>query len=92
MAAGQSPQVEHIESIDVWNQAHCEARRDQPWKEVWDDFHAAQEAMVAVLRDMTRDDLTRSFVFPWGPQGTAYQWVGVYVSHDREHALDLKGT
>jgi len=90
MAAGQSPQVEYIESIDAWNQAHREARRDQPWEQVWDDFHAAREALVAVLRDMARDDLARSFAFPWGPQGTAYQWVGVYVSHDREHARDLE--
>ncbi|MBN1811698.1 MAG: type II toxin-antitoxin system HicB family antitoxin [Anaerolineae bacterium] len=91
MAAGRPPRVEHIESLDAWNQAHCEARRDQPWGEVWDDFHAAREAMVAVLSDMSQDDLARSFIFPWGQEGTAYQWVGVYVTHDWEHALDLKG-
>lgn len=90
MAAGQSPQVEHIRSIDAWNQAHCQARRDQPWEEVWDDFHAAREAMVAVLNDMPQDDLACSFVFPWEQEGTAYQWVGVYAAHDCEHALDLR--
>lgn len=90
MAAGQLPQVEHIESIDAWNQAHCEARRGQPWEQVWDDFHAAREVMVAVLSDMPQDDLDRSFAFPWGQRGTAYQWVGVYVTHDWEHARGLE--
>jgi uncharacterized damage-inducible protein DinB/predicted RNase H-like HicB family nuclease len=91
MAAGRPPQVEHIESIDAWNQAHYEARRDQPWEGVWADLHAAREAMVDVLRDMRQDDLARSFAFPWGPDGTPYQWVGVYVNHDREHTRGLRG-
>jgi uncharacterized damage-inducible protein DinB/predicted RNase H-like HicB family nuclease len=90
MAAGRPPQVEHVESIDAWNQAHCKARRDQPWQQVWEDFQAAREAMVAALSDLAQDGLARSFVFPWGPEGTAYQWVGVYVTHDREHARDLQ--
>jgi uncharacterized damage-inducible protein DinB/predicted RNase H-like HicB family nuclease len=90
MAAGRPPQVEHIESIDAWNQAHCEARRDQLWEEVWVDFHAAREAVVEAVRGMNQDDLARSFVFPWGPEGTAYQWISVYVAHDLEHAYGLK--
>jgi predicted RNase H-like HicB family nuclease/uncharacterized damage-inducible protein DinB len=90
MAAGRSPQVERIESIDAWNQTHCEARRGQPWEEIWEDFHAARETMVAVLSEMPQDGLARSFVFPCGQEGTAYQWVGVYVTHDWEHAHNLE--
>jgi uncharacterized damage-inducible protein DinB/predicted RNase H-like HicB family nuclease len=92
MAAGQLPQVERIESIDAWNQVHYKTRCGQPWEEVWDDFHVAREALVGVLSDMAQDDLARSFGFPWRQEGTAYQWVGVYVMHDWEHALDLRET
>jgi hypothetical protein len=89
MAAGRSPQVEHIADIEAWNQAHYQARRDQPWDGVWADLHAAREALVEVLRGMEQADLARSFHFPWGPEGTAYDWVCVYLTHDREHARDL---
>jgi hypothetical protein len=89
MAAGRSPQVEHIADVDAWNQVHCEARRDQPWDDAWAELHAAREALVEVLEGMGQVDLSQPFRFPWGPEGTAYQWVCVYLSHDRGHAWDL---
>jgi hypothetical protein len=91
MAAGRPPQVEHIADIEAWNQAHYQTRRGQPWDDVWADLHAAREALVEVLEGdgMAQADLARSFRFPWGTEGTAYQWVSVYLTHDREHARDL---
>jgi len=90
MAAGQQPQVEHIKDINAWNQAHYEARHDQPWEEVWADFHAAREAMSEVLGEVGQEGLARSFAFPWSEEGTAYRWICVYVAHDREHAEGLR--
>jgi uncharacterized damage-inducible protein DinB/predicted RNase H-like HicB family nuclease len=90
MAAGHAPQIERIKSIEAWNQAHAEARHDQPWEEVWADLHAARRALLEVLEGMEQASLARSFLFPWGPEGTAYQWVCVYFRHDREHAHGLR--
>jgi uncharacterized damage-inducible protein DinB/predicted RNase H-like HicB family nuclease len=92
MAAGQSPQVEHVQDIDAWNQAHVEARRDQAWETVWADLHAARRALLDVLEEMSQAQLGRSFPFPWGPEGTPYQWIWVYFRHDREHAHGLRQT
>ena len=39
---------------------------------------------------MGQVDLDRSFSFPWGSEGTAYQWVCVYLAHDHEHAQGLR--
>jgi hypothetical protein len=89
MAAGRPPEVEHIEDIEAWNQVHAEARRGQPWDAVWADLHAAREALLHVLGGMGQADLSRAFRFPWGPEGTCYQWVGVYLVHDRSHTLEL---
>ena len=92
MAAGRLPQVEHIADIDAWNQAHYEVRRDQPWDDVWQDLHAARQALVDVLSGMSQASLAQSYPFPWGPEGTAYDWICVYVAHDRGHARDLRGS
>ncbi len=90
MSAGQPPQVEHVQDIDAWNQAHAEARRDQPWEAVWADLHAARRALLDVLEEMSQAELGPSFPFPWGTEGTAYQWIWVYFRHDREHAHGLR--
>jgi hypothetical protein len=92
MAAGQAPQVEHVQDIDAWNQTHAEARRDQPWETVGADLHAARRALLDVLEEMSQAQLGRSFPFPWGPEGTPYRWIWVYFRHDREHAQGLEVT
>ena len=90
MAMGRSPQVEYVKNIDTWNQAHFEARRSQAWEEVWADFDGARRAFLQVLEGMSQADLSPLYDFPWGGEGTAYRWVAVYVSHDREHAGGLR--
>jgi hypothetical protein len=90
MATGRSPQVEHVEDIEAWNQAHYEARRDDAWEAVWADFHTAREAFLEALEEISQAGLARSFRFPWGPEGTAYEWAHVYMEHDREHAGQVR--
>jgi uncharacterized protein (TIGR03083 family) len=90
MAAGCAPQCEHISDIESWNQAHAEARRDEPWEDTWADLQEARNGLVSILGEMSEKALARRYRFPWGPQGTAYQWVRVFVSHDRAHAEGLR--
>jgi uncharacterized damage-inducible protein DinB len=90
MAAGQAPTVEHVTDIDAWNAAHVSARRGQPWEKVWEDLHKTRRALTATLRGMSQADLEQTYPFPWGPEGTPYQWVAIYVDHDRSHARSLR--
>jgi hypothetical protein len=89
MADGRPPTVEHVKDLNAWNQAHVEARRDQSWKVVWSDLHAARQALLETLGGMNGSELAQVYPFPWGGEGSAYRWLCVYVAHDREHAGDL---
>jgi uncharacterized damage-inducible protein DinB len=89
MAAGQEPQVEPVDDIEAWNRDHAEARREQPWDEVWDDLHRMRRTLMEVLRGVDESLLAPSFPFPWGVEGTPYDWLSVFVGHDREHARDF---
>jgi hypothetical protein len=90
MAAGQEPQVEYIPEINGWNRVHVQARRDQPWEQVWDDFQATRQAFLDLIAGMTWAELERRFPFPWGPEGTPMQWIRVYADHDRAHARGIR--
>jgi predicted RNase H-like HicB family nuclease/uncharacterized damage-inducible protein DinB len=81
---------EREHNVDAWNQSHAEARQHQPWEMVWADLHAARQALLDVLGEMSQAELGRSFPFPWGSEGTPYQWIWVYFRHDREHAHGLR--
>jgi hypothetical protein len=90
MAAGSMPQCEHITDIESWNRAHAAERRDEPWEDAWMDLHRVRDELDAVLEGMTDEALRHVHRFPWGPRGTAYQWVRVFIRHDREHAESLR--
>jgi predicted RNase H-like HicB family nuclease/uncharacterized damage-inducible protein DinB len=90
MADGQAPDVEPIGDLDAWNAAHVEARGGQAWDAVCEDLHAARRALREALEATGEAMLAHVFPFPWGPQGTPYQWVMVYIGHDREHARDVR--
>jgi hypothetical protein len=89
MAAGQEPQVEPVEDIEAWNRVHAEARHEQPWDVVWDDLGRVRQALLDVLGGMDEAQLAPRFPFPWGVEGTPYDWLAVFVGHDREHARDF---
>ncbi len=90
MAAGRPLDIAYIADIDAWNERQAQARADQPWEEIWADLHAAREELLEILDGMRQADLMRSYVFPWGPEGVAYQWLSAFISHDREHAQGLR--
>jgi hypothetical protein len=91
MAAGRPPEIASIPDIEAWNREHAAAREDQPWETCWEDLHRIREQLLEVLRGMGQEQIERSYRFPWGPEQTAYEWVRVFATHDREHAHDLRG-
>jgi hypothetical protein len=90
MVREQECEIEAVVDIDAWNRVHVQARRDQPWAAVRADVDAAREALLDLLGAMKEEDLARVFAFPWGSQGSAYEWIAVYLAHDREHAQGLR--
>ena len=90
MVAGGAPGVEPMRDIDLWNAERVAARRAQPWSSVWEDLHAARRAFVEAVDALDPALLGRLHAFPWGGHGTAYDWVSIYVAHDREHAEQLR--
>lgn len=90
MVAGGPPGVEPIRDIDLWNAERVEARRAQPWSAVWEDLDAARRAFVESVDALDPALLSRVHAFPWGGYGTAYDWISIYIAHDREHAEQLR--
>jgi hypothetical protein len=90
MANGIPPNPEPIGDFDSWNLTHAQARRDQHWDVIWDDLFASRRTLLAALEGTSEALTQRRFPFPWGEEGTAFQWLGVFVGHDREHARGLR--
>ena len=59
---------------------------------MWADLHAVRASLVEVLDGMSKAGLVRPFPFPWGEEGTAYDWLSLYLAHDCEHAQGIRST
>ena len=59
---------------------------------MWADLHAVRASLVEILDGMSQADLARAFPLPWGQEGTAYDWLSIYLAHDREHAQGIRST
>jgi uncharacterized damage-inducible protein DinB/predicted RNase H-like HicB family nuclease len=90
MAAGRQPQVEAIDDIEGWNQTRVRARRGELEEATWRDLHAARQALTEWVEGMSQVALSRCYPFPWGMEGTVYDWISVFVRHDREHSADIR--
>lgn len=90
IAGGQAPEVEEVTDIDGWNAQHVEARREQPCSHVRVDVDATRETLLMELDGLGEREMTRVYPFPWGVRGTAYDWLCVFLEHDRGHAEDLR--
>lgn len=90
MAAGRAPRIEHVESIEAWNQAHARARQVRPWERVWADFEGAFQTFFEMVQESPEAHLSRPFTYRWDRQGSPYRWVCIFVHHEREHAEGLR--
>ena len=89
-SAGEATRVQHDGGVDAWNKAQAAIRRDDKWQTVWDEFHAARQALQATLARFSQADLDEPFPNPWDPDGTPYRWIQIFQEHDREHARDIR--
>ena len=91
LVAGQTPEFDElIVDFDSWNNAHADARRDQPWDDVWAEFVQTRENLLALVDQMREGDWQRPFTAPWDSQINGYFWVNVWAGHDHEHARDVR--
>ncbi|MBN1485048.1 MAG: DinB family protein [Chloroflexia bacterium] len=90
MAAGQHPDVEEVADLDAWNQAHVKARGEQSWERVFSDLRSARQAFLAALEALEPSQFDKRYTAPWGGPITPYDWVCVYVEHERGHAYDVR--
>lgn len=93
LVAGATPEFDvSIPDFDSFNARNAAARREQPWDEVWADFEATRQRLLDLFDQLAADDLQRTFVAPWGREINGYIWMLVWAGHDREHAIDLRGS
>ncbi len=89
-ATGRAPRVEPVLDIDLWNEAHVQARLHQPWEEALADLQAARQSLLELVHGMVDATLARPLRFGWGETATPYSVLCEFLEHDREHARVIR--
>lgn len=79
-----------LRDIHRFNQEAHEDSRRVSTQEVLDDWRAVYEALKDLVRRAPVDTWAGEFVFPWGERGTVATLVRSILSHDAEHAAEIR--
>jgi predicted RNase H-like HicB family nuclease/uncharacterized damage-inducible protein DinB len=87
---GQIALMDHVDDIDAWNRVHVEAGRQKSWQANWDALIAARQALLQAIAELGPARWQQSLPFPWGGEGTVYQYLRAFQDHGREHAGQIR--
>ncbi len=73
------------ERVDEINAGFASARLAQPWGQVWAEYTAARDEMIALLDEVTGKDLSIKIIPPWDGELTVFSLFSGWPDHDREH-------
>ena len=76
------------DTIENWNAERAAIRREQSWQEVWRDYQAARQSLLAAIEQ--EEDLGRRFINHWGREVVVYNFAMVLLDHEREHVRQIR--
>ncbi len=83
-----APMVE--DGIDRFNAASVAARKDVSIEQSRQEYDAARQRVVQVLRELPLEMLTQKYPAPWEGKCTISSIVRIFVSHEHEHAQQIE--
>ena len=90
LQAGRLLPMGYDEDDDRWNAAHAATRATQSWGQVWSDFQAARQALLAHIIPLAPNGLATLLPDERGAGVSIYNWVLSFLEHEREHALAVR--
>ncbi|MCA9990432.1 MAG: DinB family protein [Anaerolineales bacterium] len=90
LQAGRLLPMGYDEDDDRWNAAHAATRATQSWGQVWSDFQAARQALLAHIIPLAPNGLATLLPDERGAGVSIYNWVLSFLEHEREHALAMR--
>jgi hypothetical protein len=87
----QTPQFAvTISDFAAFDESRVQARRPQPWRQVWQDFNRSRKMLDDVFQQFPELFLSHTLVTPWDKEMPAYFWLTICFGHDHEHAAHLR--
>ena len=79
-----------LSETDRWNERSVSQRRNWPAHEVLIELGIVHNEFLALLSDLTEEQLGERIELPWGESGRVQQLFTLIAEHDDEHTLALQ--
>ncbi len=89
-AAGETPVVSAPRGIDYYNAQTVSRRETIPLEHTRREYEVTRRLLKQIILEMADERFSQPLVYPWGPKGTVWQMMEVFVEHEHEHAEDLE--
>lgn len=90
LRTGRIPRMGFGGDDDLWNEAHRQVRKGQPWHVTWADYQRIRRDFVAQIESIPAGELDEVIYNQWGRNPSRYGWIVTFQDHEREHAFVLR--
>jgi hypothetical protein len=87
---GGTPSLAVTSGIDHYNAESVSARKALSLEQSRRAYDSAREQVLKILREVPPEMLDQKFPAPWGGMCTINSIVKIFVSHELEHAKNIK--
>lgn len=85
----QPPYLLENPDIDASNQRMVAAREGQPLDQILKEWQLVREQLLETIAQLSENDLTAFWDFPWEEHGTLGEMIGILAEHERWHAEQI---
>jgi uncharacterized damage-inducible protein DinB len=86
---GDDFRPEIIPDHDAWNAHQAKARQGLSCMQIQQEMLAIRSKLVAVARQLTKEQLTQVFPAPWGDEQTIPDMISGIAWHEEEHTKSI---
>ena len=86
-----APVAQTDAEIDAENELWVNERLHLPIADLWQEYRSGRQRMIELVNNMSDEQLGAKIADCWADEDLAYYWGSYWVSHDMEHAKELRG-
>lgn len=84
------PPVTSQEELEAFNNRQVQQRRHLSLEQAYSDFQSTRNRLKALLNDLSAEDFSQSFAFPWYGEGTVSDMLHGLVQHEQRHVRHVQ--
>ncbi len=89
VVAGETPHTPAARGMDVYNAETVSTREGLDYDRIYREYITTRSVLLDLIRAMPEENITETFILPWGEAGSLVNMIDIFGPHEEVHAKDV---